>query len=365
MNSPTIDPHNPQHPSYQLGREASDWLVCLLEPETDPTHPYFDPQTRDQAFLEWLTRSPQHVKMYLETYETYQRTANIDPKKRIDIERLLHKHDAEVIQLFGPAPPAAPPYRRRRVVMGIAAGVAALTLVGVMFSKVFGQRECATAIGEQRTCKLEDGSVIYLNTDSRVKMQLTQHERHIELVRGEALFEVQHDAHRPFVVSASHANIRAVGTRFNVRRRSESTDVTVIEGIVEVSEGATDAAITDGDQSSKSPGAGASSPALRVAAGEEASVARGHLNKQPHANVAEALSWRERRLIFKNTRLADVAAEFNRYNRRQIRIEGSIPMELTGTFDSDRPTALILYALRQTALQVESDGDNWIIRPKE
>jgi transmembrane sensor len=363
MTSPTIDPHNPQHPSYQLGREASDWLVCQLEPETDPTHPYFDTQKRDQAFLEWLTRSPQHVKMYLETYETYQRTANIDPKKRIDVGRLLYKHDAEVIQLFGPAPPAARPHRRRRVVMGIAAGVAALTLVGVMSSKVFGPRECATTIGEQRTCKLEDGSVIYLNTDSRVKMQLTQHERHIELVRGEALFEVQHDAHRPFIVSTSRANIRAVGTRFNVRRRSESTDVTVVEVTVEVSDAGTDA-ITDGDQSSKSPGEGGSS-ALRVAAGEEASVARGHLNKQPHANVAEALSWRERRLMFRNTRLADVAAEFNRYNPRQIRIEGTIPMELTGTFDSDRPTALILYALRQTSLQVESDGDNWIIRPKE
>jgi len=368
MTSPTLDPHNPQHPSYALGREAADWMVRLLEPESDPKDPYFDPEKRDEAFLEWLSRSPQHVKMYLETYETYQRLGNIDPKKRIHIEALLQKQEAEVIQLFGPAQPTARPHRNLRVAIGLIA-IATLTVTGFISWNVFASRECTTSIGEQRTCKLDDGSVIYLNTDSRVKVQLTQHERHIDLIRGEALFEVEHDAQRPFIVSTSRAHIRAVGTRFNVRRRSESTDVTVVEGIVEVSDGAADAAGTDSAVSSRSGDVLTSttqtSSALRLAAGEEASVAGGHLNKQTHPNVAEALSWRERRLMFRNTSLADVAAEFNRYNRQQIRVEGSVQMELTGTFDADRPSALILYALRQTSLEVASDGDNWIIRPKE
>src|SRR5882757_8101632 len=132
MTSPTIDPRNPQHPSYQLGREASDWLVCLLEPETDPTHPYFDPEKRDEAFLKWLARSPRHVKLYLETYETYGRMGKIDPQKRIHIEALLNTQDAEVIQLFGSAQAAAEPPRSRRVAIGLAAGLAVLTLVGVI-----------------------------------------------------------------------------------------------------------------------------------------------------------------------------------------------------------------------------------------
>jgi transmembrane sensor len=103
---------------------------------------------------------------------------------------------------------------------------------------------------------------------------------------------------------------------------------------------------------------------MRLAAGEEVSVAKGHFNKQAHPNVVEALSWRERRLMFRDTPLSDVAAEFNRYNLRQIRVEGPIEMELTGTFDADRPTALILYAMRQPSLDVIQVGDNWIIRSK-
>jgi transmembrane sensor len=381
MTSPTLDPHHPQHPSYALGREASDWLVCLMEPETDPSHPYFDPQTRDQAFLEWLRRSPAHVKMYLETYEVYQRMGSIDPQKRLKIEELLAQRDADVIQLFGPAPPTTYPGRRRWVGIGVAAALALFAFSALLSWKMWGAHEYATGVGEQRTCKLDDGSFIYLNTDSRVKVDFSRQERHIDLIRGEALFAVEHDAQRPFIVTASGARIRAVGTQFNVRRRANSTEVTVVEGVVQVTTvgvpESSPAANAPHPTSSPSPvsgrgvgGEGAGSPSgspslMRLAAGEEASVANGQLNKQIHPNVAQALSWRERRLVFEDTPLAEVAAEFNRYNRHQIRVEGTITLELTGVFDADRPSALILYAMKQPSLDVQPDGDNWVIRPRQ
>jgi transmembrane sensor len=101
-----------------------------------------------------------------------------------------------------------------------------------------------------------------------------------------------------------------------------------------------------------------------VRAGEALMVSSGHLSKPVNPNVAEALSWRERRLVFQNTPLSAVAAEFNRYNIMQIRVEGSIGMELTGVFDADRPNALILYAAKQPSLVVSHDGDNWTVRAR-
>jgi len=405
MTDHIMDPHNPEHPSYQLGLEASQWLVCLTDTQPQPDDPYFDAEKRSAAFLEWITRSPQHVSMFLDTYETYQRLGNIDPNARIEIDELLAARQADVIQLFGPAQtpvqlavePAAQapvqPSRRSRVAIRFAAAAAMLVIASLISFWMFGASEYVTSVGEQRTCKLEDGSFIYLNTNSRVRVQFTRRQRHIDLIRGEALFAVEHDMDRPFVVTASGTNIRAVGTQFNVRRRAASTDVTVVEGVVQVTTEAVpeSSGTANGPQPTLPPspgngaeveGAGTSvdsgktgkvagiAPAsaeplpLKLAAGEKVSVAEGHFNKQTHPNVVEALSWRERRLMFRDTPFADVAAEFNRYNLRQIRIEGPIDMELTGTFDADRPTALILYAMRQPSLDVIQVGDNWIIRSK-
>jgi transmembrane sensor len=390
MTSPILDPHNPHHPDYQLGLEASQWLVQFSEPPSDPDDPYFDSDKRSEAFMEWLLRSPAHVAMFLETYETYQRLGNIDPKGRIKIDELLAARNADVIQLFGPTPTPIqhPPWWRRAAALGLVAAAATVILGSVIAVKMSNAHAFATAVGEQRTCKLEDGSFIYLNTDTQVKVDFTKGRRHIELIRGEALFAVEHDPHRPFVVTANGTNIRAVGTQFNVRRRDASTDVAVVEGVVQVTTAlspdpsATNPALSVPEAASPvhSVGAFGKTPApmqsvpstggsndiatTRLAAGEEVSVAGGHVKKQVQANVAEALSWRQRRLIFNNTPFAEVAAEFNRYNVRQIHVEGSVAMELSGAFDADRPNVLVLYAMKHPNLTAQPDGDNWIIRAK-
>jgi len=77
------------------------------------------------------------------------------------------------------------------------------------------------------------------------------------------------------------------------------------------------------------------------------------------------VSWRQRRLVFKNATLGEVASEFNRYNRVQIKVEGNVantPMFKAAVFDADRPQALILYASNDESLSVEADGENWVIR---
>jgi transmembrane sensor len=104
-----------------------------------------------------------------------------------------------------------------------------------------------------------------------------------------------------------------------------------------------------------------------LAAGEEASVSsQGRFSKMALANVDEAIAWRERRLVFKETPLAQVVEQFNRYNKSQLRIEGDALgwKLLTGTFSVDHPQSLILYLSEFRSLTVMPEGDDWVVRPK-
>ena len=82
--------------------------------------------------------------------------------------------------------------------------------------------------------QLPDGSTLYLNTDSTVTVRYSGHERMVEVVRGQALFQVTHDTARRFRVQAGEAGAIAVGTRFDVYRQDSATLVTVAEGQVAV-----------------------------------------------------------------------------------------------------------------------------------
>ncbi len=105
---------------------------------------------------------------------------------------------------------------------------------------------------------------------------------------------------------------------------------------------------------------------MRLGAGEEARVTQGQVNARANAPISEALSWRERRLIFNDASLGEAAAEFNRYNRVQIEVDPSVSSDkrLTGIFDADRPQSLMLYAAQDDSLIVEPAGKNWVIRSR-
>jgi transmembrane sensor len=89
-----------------------------------------------------------------------------------------------------------------------------------------------TKVGEQRSVVLADGSRVTLNTASKIEVRLQADHRVVQLLQGEALFEVAHDAQRPFDVHAGHVVVRAVGTQFDIDRRATRTVVTVVEGRV-------------------------------------------------------------------------------------------------------------------------------------
>ena len=175
-----------------------------------------------------------------------------------------------------------------------------------------------TGIGEVRRIPLPDGSTMVLNTDTEVAAHLTRRQRDIQLIRGEALFEVAHDKARPFIVRAKGTAVRAVGTAFSVRLEASQIDLTVTEGVVEVSEQAR--ALGSGPMASTAAPPGAQ----RVKANEHMVIASARApDIEPIATpeINRRLAWRQGMVSFDGESLAMAASEINRHNQRQVVID--------------------------------------------
>jgi transmembrane sensor len=203
-----------------------------------------------------------------------------------------------------------------------------------------------TAVGEQRSVVLSDGSLVTLNTASAVEVRFESNHRLVRLLSGEALFQVAHDAARPFDVTTGYTTVRAVGTQFNVDRRATATTVTVVEGRVAVltaSENATN------DAQNRLP----------LEAGEQVVVSPQRARQVVHADVATAIAWTQRKLIFEHRRLAEVADEFNRYNRQIIDIHGDSlrDQQVTGVFQANDASSFLEFLARTPGVTVAISSD--------
>lgn len=304
------------------------------------------------GFAAWLTASPRHVEEFLFASALWSSLEGLDQQRRIDVEQLLARASANVqaLEVSTPHTPmrVRPPRGLGRLLASVV--LAVVVMVGVWTSIGRHGTTYSTGVGEQRIVKLTDGSIVTLNTRSQAIVRFAADVREVELIEGEALFDVEHDAARPFRVKAGPAVVQAIGTQFNVHRL-EATTVSVVEGAVEV-------ALT---QSGSSPGEGRS---VRLSAGEQLDVApSGMLSPQRNADVDRVMAWRERRLIFRDEPLAQIASEFNRYNERPLIVEGPATRSrrITGVFHADDPGALIAFLERDADLSVQIRDDKIVI----
>ncbi|HEU5442700.1 MAG TPA: FecR domain-containing protein [Steroidobacteraceae bacterium] len=214
--------------------------------------------------------------------------------------------------------------QRRRFLRREYWGAAAAAVLMIAFGATLwmmrrpGLQVLSTAIGQQRHLRLADGSQLTLNTNTLLAVRLTPERRDVYLRRGEAHFDVVHDAARPFFVHAGDAVIRDIGTQFEVRMRSDrDIDVLVNEGRVEVQGPTVSAgtAIAGGD--GRRGGAGW---VKALSAGEQLLVAGPHLEITPVSprQMADDLAWREGALVFEGEPLSEALAEVARYTRAHI-----------------------------------------------
>lgn len=289
-----------------IDRAASTWLVRIEEESLAPG------VRRD--FDHWLASDPRHKS----TYDAMRATWS-------DIAQIPGLATLAPLQMVDTGSQRA--FTRPRAPLRWAAGmaVAASLVAGVFFipaSRVDPQYR--TAVAETRTVALPDGSSVSLGARSAIAIAYTAGERRVILSSGEALFDVLHDAARPFVVDAGSSLIRDLGTRFNVNRSSSSVRIGVLAGRVQVSrtDVATIAPVTVGRgqgvqivQTPTADLAGHPAPAGQIAVTPQ---------ETPGA-------WRDGRLVFDNVRLTDLSADVNRYYAPGVTLASAAVGELRVT----------------------------------
>ncbi|HEY0682140.1 MAG TPA: FecR domain-containing protein [Steroidobacter sp.] len=332
--------------------EASQWVVRLSSPDVS--------MEERRAFVAWLKRSPVHLGEYLRLECTWAELADVDRSRTLNIEELLAVEEGNVVELaLGAAAP--PPLVKRRSSRHFGAAIAAcavLALAAFFSFQTLVAGRYATDIGEQRTIRLDDGSTVALNTNTAIRVELTDTLRRVDLVRGEALFNVARDPARPFRVLSDRAIAQAVGTSFLVRRNADDTVVTVIEGQV---------AVARVDQIRLAATVDVPANALHVSAGMRADVASEEIQTTPVSNLAAVTAWKTGRLMFEGQPLSEVVAEFNRYNQKQIVLEDSAlsAEQLSGVFDANDPQALVRFLERANVIEpAQVNNDTIVLTPR-
>ncbi|HJU07244.1 MAG TPA: FecR domain-containing protein [Rhodanobacteraceae bacterium] len=210
-----------------------------------------------------------------------------------------------------------------------------------------------TNVGGSTTIRLADGSEATLSSDTVIAVALSHDERDIDLRRGEAFFEVQKDASRPFVVRVDGRRVIAVGTRFAVRRDGDDgLRVVVTHGLVRLE--------SDPD---------ADAAATLLPAGSVAQLSGDALEIR-HLSVDEArelLSWRDGFVVFHDTPLAAAAQEFNLYNTRKLVIgDSSIAgLRVGGHFRWANEDAFVRLIEQVFPVRAEKEGDRIVLLAKE
>ncbi|MDO7899942.1 FecR family protein [Pseudomonas citrulli] len=308
---------------------AAQWFVRLQAPAMSVEE--------RQGFEAWLDEHPNH-RDEIQLLQGIWSATDLLPKERL---RALCE------------PPAERPRRRPLLRYAVAAGLFAVALGLGLFSGLSSSTdysgEYATALGERRHIALPDGSVIELNSRSRVRIQFAHRQRRVELTEGEALFTVEHDAGRPFTVEAGNGQVTVTGTRFDVRRDTDKTRVAVAQGSVKVQGRGEPKALFV----SLTPGLGTQIDAQgKVAA--------------PYAINADALTaWRNGKLVFNDAPLSEVAEEVSRYRTQPLRVGSAAvgKLRLTSVFRADDPEALLkaLPNILPVAVRNLDDGSQEII----
>jgi transmembrane sensor len=195
---------------------------------------------------------------------------------------------------------------RRGLVGGLmaASAAAAVTVASALY--VTDSRLYRTQVGERRTVVLSDGSRVELNTASTIEVSMTRWARKVRLVTGEAQFQVAHNKARPFLVDAGTAQLRALGTAFNVRLRGDVVELTVTEGVVAVNPG----------------GEAVQRQTPHIAAGDGAMIRPGAVAPTvlDNAAVRRRTAWQSGVIDLDGETLGTAVEEFNRYRDAPILI---------------------------------------------
>lgn len=297
-----------------------------------------------QAFDAWLAGAPSHATAWTRAERTWalfdspagdphldaMRTAALDMDAASDRApwrwAALAASLALVVALFAIA--LLPSWQRPEVQRPAWPRIAAVEPV-LPAARVRTRTSFETAVGQRLRTTLADGTIVTLNTNTALEVAYSEARRVIRLQRGQALFEVAKNRHRPFVVEAGGREITALGTVFEVRLDPGGMHVLLAEGRVSIAH-------------ARPPGVelGPKRAGTIFLRPGQSFVARlGEIERVRPANIESALLWRSGLIDFNDVTLAEASAELNRYAARKLVIRDSriAALHVSGVFRVGSP----------------------------
>lgn len=303
-------------PQESLDRDAAEWAVAMERGLSSD----------EQATLDvWLAKDPRRQGALIRAQAIWAAAVGPTPVEAVRPETAT---------------------RRRMLVGALAAGVAGSIGLGVHLAR---ERTMRTRRGEVRRLSMADGSEAVMNAQTRMAVRFSEAQRRVDLRNGEAWFDVAKDAARPFVVSTPAAQVVAVGTAFSVMEVGDATEVVVTEGTVRVTP-------TDGGL------------AILATAGETVRIDAGRPMRKAALDpgrVRRRLAWREGLIMLDGETLAEAAAEFNRYNTRQIRVSPDVAdNRVVGVFRIHDEEGFAKANADLLMLNISSSADEIVLTPQ-
>jgi transmembrane sensor len=303
-----------------IHEQAGSWIVRMDRAPLD--------EFEKKELREWINQSMLHRKIFLNMLKIWDCMYIMQ-----DLAELLPLDD-----ISRPKPAASP--------SSIAMASLAFILLVIVFlytnkdigqhpsknisSLVAGPEIYSTKVGDVKVIHLADGSIITLNTDTRVEAEITNISRDIHLLSGEVFFHVKHDKNTPFMVSVDNTMIKAVGTAFSVRKLPDFVEVTVMEGLVKVTK---NRAVPKHQKIMVDNG-------IVLKANQVVQVGPSKPYRIQDINpdqIARKLLWQQKMLAFNNDPMQKVINEFSRYTNLKLVIadQETAAIRVGGYFRSD------------------------------
>ena len=286
----------------RVREQAAQWLVQLDKGELE--------QQQSTDFHLWLEQDPAHGRALVELARLWDQMGILaELSELFPLTRSQHAAAGGLLRIPG------------RRVLAAAAAVLLLQIDNIFPGSGAGPQQTLsrvyhTRVGEQINISLPDASRITLNTDSELQVAYTASQRNIRLRKGEAHFQVAHDASRPFMVFAGNGIVRAVGTAFNVHLRDGNVEVMVTEGRVGIASG-----IEDNEPLNEIATIPLKKFHTTLSAGQAVEYGSNNIRLVQDVKpeiIQRKLSWEHGMLKFEGEPLDQVVREINRYTDTEI-----------------------------------------------
>lgn len=303
--------------AIEMQRQAEQWFARMLASDCE--------EGERTACARWRAQSPAHEAAFQEVEEFWRRSLQLRDSPAMAeayraVQRQTNARAGRSSRYWAP-------------LVGVAVALLAVSFLAIKLQQAAPGQELRfhTAVGEQRTITLTDGSTLVLDTDTALVARYSGAQRLIELETGQASFNVASEPKRPFRVQAGGGAVTAVGTHFLVRTGTASADttVTLLEGRV----------LVEGPQAEGEGHA----PAILSPRDQLRFSRNGTVWAKTQVDLDTASAWTRGNLRIRDGRLADLLAEMNRYSTTQLRLaEPALGnLRISGTFRTGEPESLV------------------------